>query len=162
MRSPKHLAIVFALGLGASVAASGSETDNGNDSQQGSPSVGSAERLKKESSQALDALADFTAEQKDKASATASDLVNRLDKRIELLRDDLQANWDQMSESTREERQQAIDELAKQRDQLKEQFRALSKRSGQAWEELKTGFVNSYRALTADESSESQDTGAAK
>ena len=85
------------------------------------------------------------------------DLVARLDKRVELLREDLEANWDRMSESTREERKAAINALAEKRDQLKEQFQQLSQRSGKAWDELKSGFVRSYRALTADEATASGD-----
>jgi uncharacterized membrane protein YccC len=157
MTTRKHPAVLLALGLAASLSVNADESAGNQKKANGDKPQANAENLKEESSEALDALADYSAAQKDKASATARDLVARLDKRVELLREDLEANWDRMSESTREERKAAINALAEKRDQLKEQFQQLSQRSGKAWDELKSGFVRSYRALTADEATASGD-----
>ncbi len=103
--------------------------------------------LQQESADALDALADFSAEQKEQAADTARGLVERLDQRIQALRRDLENNWDDMDEARRRRQEAMIESLARQRDELKDQLSGLAERSGAAWEELKSGFVRSYRAL---------------
>ena len=110
-----------------------------------------AEELKRESAEALDALADFSAEQKDEAASTAQKLVARLDQRIRALRQNLDNNWDAMDQAGRQHQKAMIESLARQRDALEDQLSGLSERSGAAWEELKAGFVRSYRALQGSE-----------
>lgn len=146
-----NLLISLGLAVTLTVGAEETKTADGDGPDSG------ATRLQTESSEALDALANYSAEQKEQASVTAKELVARLDKRIELLRNDLEANWDQMSQATREKREAAINGLAAKRDQLKKQFDALSQRSGKAWEELKGGFVRSYRTLTGDGESDASE-----
>lgn len=141
----RSLAIALALAVAMPSASNAADGDTDNESAD------AAKRLQTQTRDALNALADYSTQQTEKANATARELVDRLDQRIESLRADLDANWDQMSEATREEHQAAIDALASKRDELNKQFQALSERSGEAWRDLKSGFVGSYGALTADE-----------
>lgn len=153
--SRKALLMATLLVAGSALAAGNESAGETSDEAQSTASA-TGERLQRESAEALDALQAYTAEQKQQAGATAQELINRLETRIQRLRTGLNEQWDELDKAAREQQQAAIDELARRRDQLKDTYKQLQSNSGSAWQELKGGFVRSYRELIGGD----QDAGA--
>jgi len=99
----------------------------------------------------LSDLKAFSAEKKREAQATADELLLRLDERIATMSDQLAEQWDQLSQETRDERQAALQALRDERRALSRTMSDLSRNSGDAWSELKQGFVGAYQALTNEQ-----------
>jgi recombinational DNA repair ATPase RecF len=106
-----------------------------------------AEEVKKEVGEAIDALGAYSAARRDEALARARPALDRLDQQIERLEDRLAAEWDRMDRAARERTRAALKELRKRRTDLAEWSGRMRESSAGAWEQVRQGFVTSYRAL---------------
>ncbi len=104
----------------------------------------SGEEVKREITEAAEAIKMYSVEQRDEALAKAEKYMNKLDAKIDQWESQLDANWDQMSQSAREKWRVSIKTLQKQRNDLSEWYGGMKHSSTAAWEEIKKGFSKAY------------------
>nr|WP_320009648.1 hypothetical protein [uncultured Desulfobulbus sp.] len=95
----------------------------------------------KEVNEAVEAIGQYSIEQKDAALADAHKLMNKLDKRIEVLEA-------KIKEGAQEKYSSSLETLKQKRKELSKQYASLKASSGDVWDEMKQGFSNAYDALT--------------
>ncbi|MGB3212502.1 MAG: hypothetical protein WBB19_17510 [Desulforhopalus sp.] len=110
-------------------------------------SQASGENTKEEIQEAAAAIGDYTVEQKDAAVAKAKELMEKLDTKITVWEGQLEENWSDLKQSSRENYQQSLRELRKQRNDLSEWYGSMKYSSKEAWNEVKQGFSNAYDSL---------------
>lgn len=147
-------AILFVAGLAAAPVAGAQDAQE----QQRA----SGEEVRKEVSEAMEAIRGYTADRRDEAAAEIDEALTKLDAAIDRQETRLRENWDEMSEAARREAAEAAAELRRQRNRLAEWDGALKHGAQSAWDELKTGFSNAYDELRsawedADRKSEATD-----
>jgi hypothetical protein len=97
--------------------------------------------------EAVDAIKESSADQRDAAVKKGKALLDNLDLRIERMESNLKKNWDKMEESSRKKTKASLEAAKKQREKIAERFRSLKESTAGAWEGVKKGFVESYQAL---------------
>lgn len=102
---------------------------------------------KQEMKEAAEAIAKYSVEQKDAATAKAKEMMSGLDKRIESVEKHLAENWDDLKQSTREQYGDTLKTLRKKRNILSEYYGELKHSSKDAWQEARDGFAKSYNQL---------------
>lgn len=108
-----------------------------------------AKRVKYHTAKALEALKDYTSDQRDEAIGQAKATMNDLDDRIEALQQAMFNNWDKMDQAAREKSRSSLYELTKKRNQLAEWYGAMVHSSAEAWNDVKEGFMDSFRILSS-------------
>lgn len=108
----------------------------------------SVESLKQETRELGQALKEFGADQKAEAEASIERTLAALDKRIETLQQELDQNWDDMSDKARERSRKSLESLREQRERVQNWYDELQASSSSAWERAKQGFSNAYEALS--------------
>ncbi|SHM73500.1 hypothetical protein SAMN05443432_11346 [Roseovarius litoreus] len=115
--------------------------------------------LKAEISEAMDAVAEYSEQERDQALTTAREAMTRLDAEIERREQALRNDWADMTEAAREEASDRMADLREARNTLSERYGALKAGTGSAWDELKAGFAGAWDAFagvwTDDEGSNS-------
>lgn len=116
--------------------------------------------LRAEISDAMDAVADYSAQERDQALAEAREALTRLDAEIERREQALRESaWD-LSETARETARARLEDLRIARDRLGERYDALEAGADDAWDELKTGFTNAWGAVSDAWRATDEDTSA--
>ena len=96
---------------------------------------------------AAQAIRDYSVGQREEALESAKDVLAGADTRLEQLEDNLNRNWDRMSESARKHALETLKTLRRQRQDLSQSYGELKRSSSNAWDEVKGGFAKSYGAL---------------
>ena len=147
-RSQWVLAAALALSTALPGAALGAE---GSSSQEEPPATSGsgaeAERLRKEVSEALEALQQYSYEQRQQAAEKTRETLEDLDRRIQQLRERLEQELAEADEATRERTREALRQLERSREQLGDWYLRLRDSSAEAWNELRDGLSDSLRAL---------------
>ncbi|RDH44724.1 hypothetical protein [Zooshikella ganghwensis] len=107
----------------------------------------SIEEVKQESQEALRAVKNYSVEKRDQAMAKVSSALDKVDMRIHEMQEDIDKNWDQMSEATRAKTRFALNELHKQRNELAEWYGGMKNSTADAWDEMKQGFSNAFSSF---------------
>ncbi|GIT97708.1 hypothetical protein [Sulfurovum sp. TSL1] len=107
----------------------------------------SIEEVKKETQDLLQTIGAYTADKRDEAVQKAKDGLNKVDKRIDALEARIDKNWDNMNEAAREEARENLKALRKQRNKVAEWYGSMKTSSANAWEHMKKGFSDAYKAL---------------
>lgn len=107
----------------------------------------SIKEVKQETQDLIQALGAYTADQRDEAVQRAKTALNNLDKRIDALEKRIDDNWDQMNKAAREKARANLKALRKQRNEVAEWYGSLKTSSAGAWEHIKKGFSDAYKAL---------------
>ena len=107
----------------------------------------SIEEVKQETQDLIQALGAYTADQRDEVIQRARTALNNLDKRIDALEKRIDDNWDQMNKAAREKARANLKSLHKQRVKVAEWYGSLKTGSAAAWEHMKKGFSDAYKAL---------------
>jgi predicted RNase H-like nuclease (RuvC/YqgF family) len=92
-------------------------------------------------------LKDLTIEQRAEAVEKAKSALEEMDTRINNLAAGIDRKWDRMDDAARKTAYHAMDTLRKERTEAAEWFGGLKHGGKEAWEEVKTGFLQSYDAL---------------
>lgn len=103
--------------------------------------------LKQQWSEAVDTLKGYSAAQRDTALEEGKEALNTMDAYIEQLEAQTREEWDQLSETTREKRKNALRALREERTDLAEWYGAMKHSSASAWDEMKQGFIDAYGTL---------------
>lgn len=139
------LALVLAV-LAPAVAAQGGQ---GQETRQSGAAAQDQQReqVRKEVGEAVDALRDYSYERRQEAIAFARRSTAELDRSIEQLQVRSDSGWSRMTSAARSRSRSSMDDLRKRRAELAEWTGGLRHGSAAAWEEVKGGFVRSYREL---------------
>lgn len=108
----------------------------------------SIEEVKKETRDLLQTIDAYSADKKDEAVQKAKEGLDRLDKRIDALEARIDKNWDKMNEAARKEARENLRALRKQRNQVAEWYGSMKTSSAGAWDHMKKGFSDAYKALS--------------
>ena len=141
MNSKKIYISTLAMAFSALVIcmpASAGQVDAGKSSMQD---------VKKEVSEAADAIKRYSVDQRDAALSKAQTVMDALDDKIDKLEASIHKNWEKMDQATRRQAQAALDNLKMQRKKMVESYVALKHSSAGAWEQVKKGFADSYEDL---------------
>lgn len=103
--------------------------------------------IKQEVEELTEAIKGYSAEQRDEALRKAKKAMETLDSRIEAMERRLEREWERTDQSTREKVRASLQALRSKRNGLAEWYGGLKHSSATAWEEVKKGFLKSYRTL---------------
>ncbi|MDA3869048.1 MAG: hypothetical protein PF589_03695 [Gammaproteobacteria bacterium] len=107
-----------------------------------------AQEMKKEWSEAVETLKQYSATQRDEALSQAQQTLTAMDRRIEQLQTRAETEWQSMSKNIRERREETLRNLRQERNELAEWYGGMKYSSDNAWEEVKQGFINAYGSLS--------------
>jgi predicted secreted Zn-dependent protease len=99
-----------------------------------------AEKVKKETIEAVDAAGTYAGEKKEEFSARMKNNIDQLDREIESLKSESATKSMEVREATKRK----IVELQVKRDELSRKYDALEKSTGKAWTTLKTGVERAW------------------
>jgi len=103
--------------------------------------------VKQETKELLQTLKAYSVDQRDEAIAKTKAALDDLDKRIDALEARIDRNWDKMDAAAREKARANLKALREQRTKVAEWYGRLKSSSVDAWEHVKKGFSDAYRAL---------------
>ncbi|MFT4777450.1 MAG: ElaB/YqjD/DUF883 family membrane-anchored ribosome-binding protein [Oleispira sp.] len=107
----------------------------------------SIEEVKKETQELLQTINSYTAEKKDEAVQKAKEGLSKLDKLIDTQQEKLDKNWHEMSQVARKKADDNLMALRQQRNQVGEWYSSMKTSSGDAWDHMKKGYSDAYKAL---------------
>lgn len=107
----------------------------------------SADQVQEEAAQAMQALANYTAQERDQALSAARKAMQQLDQQIDQREDALRDQWADMSTAAREQAKATLAQLRQTRNALGERYGALESGMDSAWNELRDGFTSAYEAV---------------
>jgi hypothetical protein len=107
----------------------------------------SIEEVQQETKYLLQTLGKYTVDQKDEAILKTKTALDKLDKRIDALEASVDERWDKMDKDTRKKASESLKALRKQRNQVAEWVGSLKSSTKNAWEHMKEGFSDAYKAL---------------
>lgn len=107
----------------------------------------SAAQLRKEVSEAAEAIRRYTAEQRDEALEKAKSALGAVDSQLASLEGYVDRNWDTMSDAARARARAALRELREQRVEVAEWYGSLKSSAPELWDHAKKGFSDAYAAL---------------
>lgn len=115
----------------------------------GAPAMaGSADQVKQETGEALEAMKAFTVEQKDKAVAQGREMLDSMDRQIEKLDRQITETKRDVSAETREEWREQKARLVELRADAAAKLDSLGDSTADAWKDVKDGFTDAYGALS--------------
>ena len=106
-----------------------------------------AEKVKAEASDLMQALKGYTVAQKDQALRKTGAALDALDKRIETLESRVDKQWNQMNEAARSKARATLTALRKERNEVAEWYGGMKNSSADAWDHVKKGFSGAYQSL---------------
>lgn len=98
--------------------------------------------------EAVEAIKEYSADQKDEAVKKGKAVLDNLDDHIEQLESRIKKDWDKMGDSTRKTAKNSLEVIQKQRNEMAKWVGSMKQSSSGAWEEVKKGFVESYETLS--------------
>ena len=116
--------------------------------QQAEKDQTTSKDVKRETSEAIQAIKNYSVDQRDKAVKEVKVILEDLDDRIDRLQSRIEQRWDEMDQSSRESIAKSLKVLRKQRNELSEWYGGLKHSSAGAWGHIKQGFVKGYEALS--------------
>lgn len=107
----------------------------------------SIEEVKQATQNMIQALKNYTADRRDDAIQKIKIALDNLDMRIDALETRIDNSWDKMDKAAREKARAGLKALRKKRTKAAEFHGSLKSSSAEAWEHMKKGFSDSYKAL---------------
>jgi len=103
--------------------------------------------VKQETQELLQTLKAYSVDQRDEAIEKTKAALDDLDKRIDALEARIDKNWEKMDAAAREKARANLKALREQRTKVAEWYGRMKSSSADAWEHVKKGFSDAYRAL---------------
>ncbi len=100
----------------------------------------SAEKVKKETVEAVDAAGAYAGEKKEEFAARMKTNLDEIDREIQTLK----AESEQKSTEARDATKKKIQELHVKRDELRKRYDAFERSTGKAWTRMKTGIEKAW------------------
>lgn len=147
---------IFSIVLAGSLAVSGFAFA----ANEGDATTMSADEVQEEATEAMQALAEYSAQERDQALSAAREAMAQLDQEIDAREETLRDQWADMSTSAREQAKASLAQLRDTRNALGERYGALESGMDSAWDELKAGFAAAYEEVVKawESSGSSSDT----
>lgn len=108
----------------------------------------SYEQVSNQASEFYEAIKKYSIDQKDKAVTEAEQTLDYLDNRIEKLEDKSEKRWNKLSNQGREQLQENLKNLRKQRTEVAEWYGGMKQSTKESWDYLKSGFMKSYKIMS--------------
>lgn len=108
----------------------------------------SIQAVRQETQDLIQALKGYSADQRDEAIQKTKSALEKIDKRIDALETRIDNNWDNMNKAAREKVLASLKVLRKQRIKVAEWYGSLKNSSVDAWEHMKKGFSDAYKAFS--------------
>lgn len=121
----------------AAASIAGQKTDGGT----------TTDEVKKEVKEAVQAIKNYSAEQRDQAVKEVKIALENLDARIDRMQNSMEKKWSEMDQASREKYKETLTSLRKERNELSEWYGGMQHSSAEAWEHVKNGFVEGYEAM---------------
>ncbi|HMB16371.1 MAG TPA: hypothetical protein VKN62_08645 [Pelovirga sp.] len=115
--------------------------------QSGGDTV-TAQQVEKETKELLNALQEYSIEQRDQAVKEIDQALKRLDGQIDELERRVDNNWDNLTQAARQETRANLKALRQQRIELAERYGSFKNSSINAWEQMKKGFSGAYQQMS--------------
>lgn len=116
------------------------------------PPAGTTARPAKATPNRMDArveqLREYTVTRREEALQQARESAEELDRRIATLQQDLQGRWGTMNQDARARMDATMADLRMRRTRLAEWYGGMRHGSDQAWDEVRSGFIQSYHDLS--------------
>ena len=142
--------LLLAALAGLVIASCGNdETDDGAMVVTSEPEQTSFEDVKQESRELAHTIAEYSEEQRDAAIREVESALADIDQRLAAFETQVEANWDDLSETARTQAREDIETLEAKRAAVAESYRELQSDSGAAWEDVKKGFSDAYADIRA-------------
>lgn len=138
----RHIVAIMSIALWATTYMAAAQ-----ESAAAPPQDAKREAMNKEVDEAVEAIRAYSIEQRDQALARAQEAMKSIDGKIDALQDDMNQRQDRMSASARRQSRATMADLQDRRRRLSEWQDRMHRGSGKAWEDVKAGFVDSYRGL---------------
>ena len=106
------------------------------------------DEVRSEISQAMEAIAAYSEQERDQALVEARAAMTRLDAEVDRREEAMRENWAEMSDATRDIARVRLRDLREARNRLSERYGALETGASGAWGELKTGFSDAWGAFS--------------
>jgi hypothetical protein len=111
------------------------------------PQKTTTSRIKHDVAETVQAIKNYSAEQKDEAVKSAREALDGLDARIDRMQAQLDKKGNRMSQAAHKRARATMEALRKERTEAAEWYGGLKHGSAAAWEEVKGGFLKSYQTL---------------
>ncbi|MDZ7752842.1 MAG: hypothetical protein U5S82_14515 [Gammaproteobacteria bacterium] len=118
------------------------------DGAQDNEALTTTDDLRAEVSEAMEAIAEYSAQERDQALTKARETLKQLDAEIERREHALRENWADMSKAAKHTARERLRDLRRARNALGERYGALQAGTSSAWDELKSGFYNAWDAFS--------------
>lgn len=92
-------------------------------------------------------IGSYTIAQRDQAIKSAQAALADADARMRRLERKMDREWDKMDDAARKRARETMDTLRRERNDAAEWYGGLKHGSAEAWDEVRSGFVNSYEVL---------------
>ena len=103
--------------------------------------------VKEKVGDAAQTIKNYSVNQRDEAVKKAKAAMDDLDVRIDNMESQINKKWHKMDQSSRKKSRATLTALRKQRNEVAEWYGGLKHSSSNAWEDVKKGFLKSYREL---------------
>ncbi|HEY9200380.1 MAG TPA: hypothetical protein VIQ81_02185 [Gammaproteobacteria bacterium] len=107
----------------------------------------SFEQVQKKMGEAAAAIKNYSVEQRDEAGRQVEDTLHELDADIKDMQQRLYEQADHMDKASRQQARDALEAIRQQRNDLSEWYGRMQHSTGNAWMEIKSGFVKSFEEL---------------
>jgi chromosome segregation ATPase len=135
---------------GLVIASCGSDkNDDGAMVVTSEPEPTSYEDVKRESRELAHTIAEYGEDQRDAAVREVESALADIDQRLAAFETQIEADWDDLSETAREEAREEIETLKAKRAAVAESYEELRSDSGAAWNDVKKGFSDAYADISA-------------
>lgn len=114
---------------------------------QSSEGSTSADKVRQETKELLQALKSYSSDQRDLAIQKSKEALDKMDKRIDELESHIDESWDEMDKNARDKARSSLKTLKNKRSQVAEWYESLKSGSADAWEHIKQGFSDAYSGL---------------
>lgn len=101
-----------------------------------------------ETKELLNALGNYTVDQRDEAVERTETALDKMDERIDALKTRIDDNRDQMNEDAREKARATLKAMGKQRTEVASWYGRLKTSSADAWDTTVKGLSNAYSNLS--------------
>jgi Skp family chaperone for outer membrane proteins len=107
----------------------------------------SMEEVQQQMKEAATAIKNYSVEQRDEAGREVKATLNELDADIEHLQQRLDKKAGHMDKAARQKARAALEDIRKQRNDLSEWYGGMQHSTSEAWQEIKSGFLESFEIL---------------
>ncbi|MDA7087551.1 hypothetical protein PH586_14270 [Pseudomonas sp. SA3-5] len=103
--------------------------------------------VKQDTQDLMHAIKGYSIEQRDEAITQTRSALDKMDRRISQLENRVDKRWDTMSVASRQKARATLQTLRQKRIALAEWYGGMKSSTADAWEEMKSGFVDAYSVL---------------